>query len=594
MSAETNNGVFGSNRLWNRIALVSGILALLICILLIANYVQLKKSDPVNMTVLSTLKERLAQEPGDSLLRKEIRVLDLLSRKAYFTSQWQIKTGGYFLLITVALAVIALQIIEYRKKINPLVSEPVADDLASQRARARKWIVSGGIVILAVAVLFAILASNDLDNKFADLAKGGDVIGKSAEPGLAVSQVTSASDSIPATTDSDVSKDTARAVLSISKSDDNYPNFRGEGGTGFSGKKNIPVSWDGPSGNGILWKTAIPLPGYNSPVIWGTKVFVTGSDGKSQEVFCFDITDGKLLWTVKIGTGNKAPVVSAETGYAPSTVATDGTGVYAIFPTGEIAAVDMNGKVLWERDLGMPENHYGHASSLLVYKGNVIVQFDQRVNPRVMALSCSTGKTTWSTDRQVKVSWSSPIIVNTGTRNELILVADPYVISYNPDNGKELWRLECITGEVGPSLTHSNGIVFSVNEYSKLSAIRAGDQPAVIWENNEYLSDIPSPVATDKYLFLATTYGLLVCYDARNGTKYWEKDLGSTVFSSPVVAEGKIYLLDRKGVMHIFLADKELSLVGEPNLGEESACTPAFTNGKILIRSESSLYCIGK
>ena len=99
--------------------------------------------------------------------------------------------------------------------------------------------------------------------------------------------------------------------------------------------------------------------------------------------------------------------------------------------------------------------------------------------------------------------------------------------AYNPANGQELWKIDCIAGEVGPSLAYANGIVFAVNDYSKLSAIKLGEQPSILWENNEYLSDIPSPVANDKYLFLATSYGTVVCYDAvtgRNtGKRIWEK-----------------------------------------------------------------------
>jgi outer membrane protein assembly factor BamB len=254
----------------------------------------------------------------------------------------------------------------------------------------------------------------------------------------------------------------------------------------------------------------------------------------------------------------------------------------------------MNGNKTWERDLGLPGNHYGHASSLMLYKENILVQFDQTSAPKVMALSAKTGKTVWITDRPVKVSWSSPIVVNTGKRTEMITTAEPFVAAYNPANGQELWKIDCISGEVGPSLAYANGIVFAVNDYSNLSAIKLGDQPSILWENNDYLSDIPSPAANDKYLFLSTSYGTVVCYDALTGEKYWEKDFGKSIYSSPMIVEKKVYLLDVTGVMHIFSADKEFKLIGEPKLGEYSACTPAFTDGRIYIKGEANLYCIGK
>lgn len=584
---------FGSDRLWNRIALAAGIFAALICVLLIANYIQVKKSDPVNMTVINTLVSRLYENPADSLLRKEIRTLDLLYRKAYFTSQWQVRTGGYMLLLAVAIAIVSLQIIEYRKKINPLVNEESKDELLLQRKKARTWIVAGGSIILGVAVLFAFLSSNSLTDNFTTLAKGEPAVPDSSivTQELPV-DTTSSTAALP--TAVQATADTMSKVAAVAVSSDNFPNFRGKGGTGVISKKNIPVSWDGAAGTNILWKTEIPLPGYNSPVIWGDMIFLTGAVPGKQEVYGIDRNSGKVLWTTAVGNDSKKPKVKEETGYSAPTAVTDGKNVYAIFPTGDIAAIDFTGKKVWERDLGLPKNYYGHSSSLMLYKDNVIVQYDQTESPKLMALSVSTGKTTWSIDRQVKVSWSSPILVNTGKRYELMLVAEPFVTSYDPANGKELWKFDCITGEVGPSLAYSSGIVFSVNDFSKLTAIKVGDQPTQLWENNELLSDIPSPVANDKYLILPTSYGIVACYNTLTGEKYWEHDYSNPLYSSPMIVNDKVYILERSGIMHIIKADKVYNQVSEAKLGEESVCTPAFTDGRIYIRGEKNLYCIGK
>jgi outer membrane protein assembly factor BamB len=588
MPTESGNNKWGSDRLWNRIALVAGVFALLICVLLVANYIQIKKSDPVNMTVINSLVERLYANPADSVLRKDIRTLDLLSRKAYFTSQWQIRTGGYILLVLIAVMVIAFQVVEYRRKINPALSADSEDESMLQHRKARKWIVIGGSSILLIAVVFAILASNDMAVRFKDLSKGEVAV---AEDQPVIDRMDDAADAPGVIPDSAAIHDTA-TTPAVLTSTDNFPNFRGN--AGLATKSNIPVNWDGTSGLNVLWKTALPLPGQNSPVVWGDRIFVTGANASKQEVYCFDLNTGKIMWTTQVGTTTKKPKVSEETGLAAPTAVTDGTGIYVIFPTGDVAGIDMNGKKIWEIDLGLPRNHYGHSSSLMLYKDNILVQFDQTNSPKVMALSAKTGKTVWSTDRPVKVSWSSPIVVNTGKRIEFITAAEPFVAAYNPANGKELWKIDCIAGEVGPSLAYANGIVFAVNDYSKLTAIRLGEQPSILWESNDYLSDIPSPVANEKYLFLSTSYGTVVCYDAVTGEKYWEKDLGKSVYSSPMIVEKKVYILDVTGVMHIFNADKEFKLIGEPKLGEYSACTPAFTNGRIYIKGETNLYCIGK
>ncbi len=600
MTTEVRQYKYGSDRLWNRIAVVAGIFALLICVLLVANYIQVKKSDPVNMTVINTLVERLYENPADSALRKEIRTLDLLSRKAYFTSQWQIRTGGYLLLASIALMIISLQVVEYRRKISPVLSTDTVDETMLQNRKARKWIVMGGGVILLTAVVFGVLSSNDLADKFNSLSGGN---GGSFEQDIEAGDIT-VTDLAAGTPDTAngpagaaETADTAVAAPAGSTpavSTDNFPNFRGTGGVGIASKRNIPVSWDGKAGTNVLWKAAIPLPGHNSPIVWGDRVFIAGANGSKQEVYCYDRNNGKILWTTPVGTGTKKPKVSEETGFAAPTAVTDGTGVYVIFSTGDIVGIDMNGKKIWERDLGLPENYYGHSSSLMLYNGSIIVQFDQRSSQKIMALSVKTGKNVWSTDRQCKISWSSPIVVNTGKKTEIITVAEPNVTAYDPANGAELWKIECISGEVGPSPAYANGIVFAVNDYSKLSAIRLGDQPTLLWENNEFLSDIPSPVATDKYLFIATSYGMVACYDAVTGQKYWEKDFGKSIYSSPMIVENKVYVQDITGIMHIFSAGKEFKLIGESKLGEYSASTPAFTNGRIYIRGEENLYCIGK
>jgi outer membrane protein assembly factor BamB len=596
MTAEVKEYKWGSNRLWTRIAFVAAAFALLTGVLLIANYIQVKKADPINMTVLTSLVQRLNENPADSALRTQIRTLDLLSRKAYFTSKWQIRIGGYMVLAAVALMIISLQVVEYRKKVNPVLSTVTVDETMLQNKKARKWILLGGGCILLTAMVFAVLSTNDPSVKTRDLAvetslqqdlASGDVSVTNLD---AASTDTASAAAAPIQSDSSAVPVTARVISAVSN--DNFPVFRGV--AGYTSKKNIPSAWDGPGGKNVLWKTAVPLPGHNSPVIWGGKIFVTGSSVEKQEVYCFDAINGKLLWSGRVGNGTKRPKVSEETGYAASTAVADANGIYAIFSTGDVAGFDPDGKKLWERDLGLPENHYGHASSLNYSKGNIIIQFDQRSSRKVMAISAKTGKTAWSTDRPVKISWTSPIVVNTGNRTELLTVAEPYIISYNPVNGQELWKIQCIGGEVGASLAYSGGIVFSVNEYSTLSAVKIGDQPSVLWTKDEFLSDIPSPAAHNNYLFLATSYGIIVCYDATTGEKYWEKDLGKNIYASPMIAENKVYFLDVTGVMHIFNAGKELKLIGESKLGESADATPAFLNGKIYIREENNLYCIGK
>lgn len=611
-------------RLWRGIAIAAGIFSFVFCILIIANFTQINRVDPVNTKVINALVERLKENPNDNQLREEIRELDLLARKAYFTNQWQIRNGGYMLMIGVLVLIIALQFIRLATKELPVVISDESEKLSQTQRKARFWISIGGAALVVVALVFAFISKSQLKETFSQAAIAKNDTPSEPEIKVNEQEKVETSKQVEEKTDLDTTKSNAASVNDAAKekkeivqeqivnkpvtatgdypSDNelrnNFPNFRGYAGNGVVYQKNIPTSWDGTSGQNILWKVAIPLQGYNSPVIWGDKIFLAGASANKREVYCFDRNSGKLLWTANAdniaGSPAAAPKVQGDTGQSAPTISTDGRRVYAIFANGDIIAVDMNGNRVWAKNLGVPQNHYGHSSSLITYKNLVIVQYDQRVNPRVLALSSSTGDEVWSTPRKVKISWSSPILVNTGSRSELMLVSEPSVTSYDPATGKLLWSIDCISGEVGPSLVYADGVVFALNEYASLTAIKVGDTPQKLWESSDYLSDVPSPVATDKYLFVVTSYGTVVCYDAKNGTSYWTKEFADGFYSSPIIAEGKIYLLDKQGVMQIFSADKEFKPIAQPKLGEKSVCTPAFANGRIYIRGDKNLYCIGK
>jgi outer membrane protein assembly factor BamB len=581
-----------------RIALLAGVFSFVISVILIVNFIQYKKADPVNSDVINSLVEKLNQNPNDKQLRDQIRVIDLIARKAYFTSRWQVRTGGYLLLAGISVLLIALTLINSQKKKTK--SKSPKEDLFSIQIRTRNIIAISGALLFLITLLITFLSDRELKNKFKEAAIQSTVNNQQTEVG---DQISVTGDQIPAPgnqqqKDTNTNISTSSNHQIIKSGNDNFPAFRGPGNYGIAHPKDIPVSWDGAKGKNVLWKTEVPLPGNNSPIIWNDKLFLTGANASSHEVYCFDIQTGKILWTVPVknipGAPSSSPKVTDEAGFSAPTATTDGFAVYAIFSNGDLIAIDFNGKQLWAQNLGLPQNHYGYASSLEMYKDKLIVQYDQRTAPRLIAFSAKTGKIIWTISRQVKISWASPIVVNTGKRTEIITAAEPFVASYNPLTGEELWKIDCLLGEVAPSLAYSNGIVFSVNDNSKLTAIKLGEQPKVLWENTDYLSEVPSPVAYENYLFVVTSSGEVVCYDAQTGTQYWEHELDKNVFSSPVIAEGKVYLLDREGTAHIFKVDKTYKSLGECKLGEKTVATPAFSNGHIYFRGAKNLYCIGK
>tara|TARA_R110001583_G_scaffold4430_5_gene25682 strand:+ start:164 stop:2047 length:1884 start_codon:yes stop_codon:yes gene_type:complete len=614
--------------LWRGVAIVSGVFAILICAMVIVNYLQINKVDPVNTEVINSLVERLNDNPNDAQLREQIREMDLLVRKAFFTNQWEVRTGAYLLLLSLIVMIIAMQIMRMGKKILPSVDEEYSQNIIRYQQNARKWLSIGGSVLVVVTLILAFVTHKDIGTRFTDaakIAKAETELANELTPVAAVAEkpkeiekkavVEEASAKIvptkkaveetskpePVEKAAETKKVTAtkkytgqypsKAMMS------NFPSFRGPGGNGIAYHKNVPTEWDGASGKNIKWKVTPELHAYNSPVIWGDKLFLSGADANKKQVYCYNRNSGKLLWTADINNvaGSKAsPEVTPDTGHAAATVSTDGTFVFAIFSNGDLVALDMKGKSVWSKNLGVPDNHYGHSSSLVVFEDKLIVQYDHKKSGKVMALSTKTGDEVWRTDRKVKVSWASPVVVQNGERAEVILASDPCVASYDAQTGEELWKLDCITGEVGPSVAYANGIVFALNEYASLVAIKTGANPEVLWEAYDYLSDVPSPVATDKYLFVVTSYGLVACYDALSGELYWEHEFDNGFYASPILVDEKIYLLDRAGSMHIFKADKEFVSVATSNLGEKSDSTPAFADGHIYIRAGKNLYCIGK
>ncbi len=620
-------------QVWRGIAIVAGVFSFIICMLLIVNYLQINRHDPVEVETINALVQRLSENPSDELLREQIRELDLLARKAYFTNQWQIRTGGLLLILGLALMVIALQVINLNKKKIPVVDTDRSDDSVLVKGKARTWISIGGAIIILTALGFAYLSHDKLGSTFraAAVTDAEHVLPVEEEKTPIITEtaveeaepeITESETLIIEEDESDQEEENELKVLeedpvieeqfevitetkpvrqrifpSESELRKNFPSFRGYGSNGIAYQKNIPVQWDGATGENILWKVEVPLHGYNSPIIWENKLFLTGANSGNREIYCYDKNTGALLWTAKAdnipGSPEKSPDVTEDTGQAAPTMTTDGERVYAIFANGDLIALDMEGNRVWAMNLGKPRNHYGHSSSLIMYQDRLLVQYDHGTSAKLLAFDGPTGEKLWRVDRKVKISWASPILVSTGDRMEVMLIADPYTASYDPETGEELWRVSGMSGEVGPSLVYADGMVFGCNEYAILQAIQLGDKPEVIWDDYNYLSDVPSPVAMNGYLILPTSYGVVVCYDMKTGGLLWEKEFDNGFYSSPMIVEDKVYLLDRKGVMHIFKPDKEFVFIAESALGEESVCTPAFSDGRIYIRAGNNLYCIG-
>jgi len=277
--------------------------------------------------------------------------------------------------------------------------------------------------------------------------------------------------------------------------------------------------------------------------------------------------------------------------------------VYAIFATGDLAAFDFKGRMLWYKSLGIPVSLYGYASSLEVWQDRVLVQFDQAGaedgKSRLYAFDGATGNTVWETKRPVPNSWTSPIVVKTDSGYRFITVADPWVIAYNPEDGKEIWRAGCVRGDVAASPVLAGNKIIAVAPDMFNVAIRTGgtgDVTAthVAWENDDVGPTIVSPVSDGSRVFFLDTYGTLYVVNAKDGKLIYEHDFNENVNSSPSLVAGKLYVLSIEGTMFIGTpGEEEFTLEASNPLGEQCFATPAFMPGRIYIRGKENLYCIG-
>lgn len=553
----------------HRISLVGAVFSGVFALLLVVNLIGSAVTGPSRENKLEVMKLRVQEDPANEALISEIRQLDLKIRRDQIWRLDFARRAALMLLGSVVVLLIAGKMAGNLGRGLPR-PQPAPDrgEVQVKEARQARWAVAGGLAVLAV---------------------GAVVIGISGWVEF-----------VPA-------EDGGPPYASQEDKQQQWHRFRGPGGAGVSAYTNIPTQWNGKTGDGILWKTEVPLPGRNSPVVWKDRIFLSGADPNIRQVYCFNADSGALLWTGDVPTvpavAEAELYIGEDTGYAAPTLATDGRRVYAVFPTGDMAAFDFHGRRLWYKNLGVPDSAYGYASSLETYEKLVLIQYDQgdgsEGKSKVIALDGTSGRIAWETQRDLPNSWASPIVVEVEGRPQFITLSDPNAVAYNPADGTEIWRAECVGGDIAPSPIYAGGLVFVIEPYAQLVAVKPtgkGDVTAthIAWRMEEGAPDICSPVSDGKYVYLAESEGLLICCKVSDGAKVYEHDLKVAVRASPSLVGGKLYLLDMKGVMHVAQAGLEYKELGRCELGEECYASPAFADGRLYIRGTENLYCIGK
>jgi outer membrane protein assembly factor BamB len=421
------------------------------------------------------------------------------------------------------------------------------------------------------------------------------------------------------------------------KSPANWPQWRGPDGQGVSTETGLPSEWT--ATKNVKWKTTIAGRGHSSPIVWGKKIFLTtaldgevipgrtpgvthklldgtdfvhpdavGADLKHTfKVICVDRDTGKILWERVAYEGPVHDSRHKKASFASSTPATDGKYVFAFFGTEGLYAYDYNGKLLWKRDLGkLGTASVGYGVSPILFGNLVIMQCDESGGQSfIVAFDKRTGKEAWRVARKVDVTWSSPVLVHTATRTELVTAATEAIIAYDPATGKELWRHKGLESNAVPTPVVSNDVVVVSSGYpTKIAlALRGGGNgditgtPRLVWSYNKGTAYVPSPISYGDYVYLMTGNGSLTCLDAKTGKVLYEGarvPKSVTFMASPVAFEGKILLASEDGDTFLIRAGPVHEVLATNSVGEPVYASPAIADGKIFIRGEKTLYAIGK
>lgn len=413
--------------------------------------------------------------------------------------------------------------------------------------------------------------------------------------------------------------------LALGSRAENWPSFRGPTRQGMSTERNLPVHWSAESN--VLWQAAIPGLGWSSPVVWEDRVFVTSAteNGTSCRVISVDAKSGNILWDKEVF--KQVPRrKEGKNSYATPTPTTDGKYVYGVFGDGSVAAVDFAGALVWTNREVQFYSRHGLGASPVLYEDRLIMPYDgsnpvtaagswpnnsneERLGWQIpwdraiiVALDTQTGKRVWTGKRgQSRIAHVSPILVPHAGKTQLISPAGDAIQGFDPKTGELIWTVYSQGEGVTPSPVAGDGLVFTSSGFEKstLRAVKLGGKGDVTkthiaWEERKGVPTQPSLLYVKPYLYAITDGGIAHCYEGENGEIVWEERIGGNYSASPVYAEGKIYFLSESGETTIIEAGPRFKEVARNKLAERCQASMAVSGGRLFIRSEKNLFCVGK
>lgn len=417
-----------------------------------------------------------------------------------------------------------------------------------------------------------------------------------------------------------------------------WPEWRGPFLNGMAAG-DAPTAWN--DTKNIKWKTEIPGRGNSTPIIWGDKIFLTTaiptkntaqpespSDQNAQpanrrggggaganiehkfELICVDRKTGKIIWqkTARVATPHEG-YHRAYGSFASNSPITDGKYIYASFGSRGIFCYDMNGKLIWQKDLGVQMRmrlQFGEGVAPVLDRNRIILTFDHEAGSFIVALDKLTGKEVWKNERAEISSWSTPLIVDHASRRQIIVSATNKVRSYDAQTGKVIWECAGLGSNVIPAPVYHNGVVYVMSGHRdpKLMAIKLGKEgdltgtDAVVWTHTRGMGYTASPVLHEGKLYVLTDSGQVSCFNLETGTPFYQQVRLPRPYNfkaSPVGANGKLYLASEEGDVIILKMGEKFEVLATNTLQDQMfIASPIIVGGELFLRSQNHLYCVSE
>jgi outer membrane protein assembly factor BamB len=407
-----------------------------------------------------------------------------------------------------------------------------------------------------------------------------------------------------------------------------WPQWRGPQMSGVSQSANPPTHWS--ESKNVRWKIEIPGRGSSSPVVWGDRVYVLTAVPAAKDVadphaprgglpvrgvhrfqvMAIDRKSGKVVWQQTAREAEPHEAAHNDNGtWASSSALTDGEHVIAPFESQGLYAYDMNGKLVWQKDLGdkFMRNTFGEGSTPALHKDRLFYVWDHQKGSFIVALNKRTGEELWRVAREEIDTWATPLVVEHGSATHVIVPGMNRVRSYDAATGNILWETAGLTMNPIPSPVYADGMVFLTSGFrgNSLKAIRLdgakGDitnTPSLAWTMDRDTPYVPSPLVYQGIVyFLKTNNGLLTAVDAKTGKPHYQVQRIEgvpNVFASPVAAAGKIFIVGREGATAVIKPGPAYEAIATNTLDDHFDASPALVDSEIYLKGMKSLYCLAE